>query len=45
MKQMVDDGLANKDYTHLTFAGGRRLATKLVESIQAGVDNYKRLHP
>lgn len=45
MKLLVDDGLANKDYTHLTFAGGRRLATKLVESIQAGVDNYKRLHP
>lgn len=45
MKKLVDDGLANKDYTHLTFAGGRRLATKLVESIQAGVDNYKRLHP
>lgn len=45
MKQFVDDGLANKDYTHLTFAGGRRLASKLVESIQTGVDNYKRLHP
>ena len=45
MKLLVDDGLANKDYTHLTFAGGRRLATKLVESIQVGVDNYKRLHP
>jgi lysophospholipase L1-like esterase len=45
MKGLVDDGLANKDYTHLTFGGGRRLAKKLVESIEAGFDIYKQQHP
>ena len=40
MKALVDKGLANKDYTHITFGGGRRLATYLVESIMAGYDNY-----
>lgn len=42
MKALVDKGLANKDYTHLTFAGGKRLATRLVESLNVGYDNYKR---
>jgi DNA-binding NarL/FixJ family response regulator len=42
MKALVDQGLANKDYTHLSFAGGRQLATHLVESILAGYDNYKQ---
>ena len=45
MMALVDDGVANKDYTHLTFAGGRRLAKLLVKSLQAGVDNYKIMHP
>lgn len=42
MKALVGKGLANKDYTHLSFAGGRQLATHLVESILAGYDNYKQ---
>ena len=42
MKTLVDKGLANKDYTHLSFAGGRKLATYLVESILAGYNNYKQ---
>jgi len=41
MKTLVDKGLANKDYTHISHAGGRRLATHLVESILAGFDIYK----
>lgn len=45
MKALVDKGLANKDYTHLSFAGGRKLATYLAESILAGYDNYKQQQP
>ena len=45
MKTLVDNGLANKDYTHLTFAGGRRLGTYLVESILVGYENYKKQQP
>lgn len=45
MKQLVDQGMANKDYTHLSFAGGRRLARELVNSLNAGFDKYKTLHP
>ena len=45
MKTLVDKGLANKDYTHISFAGGRRLATHLVESILAGFDIFKQQQP
>ena len=42
MKKMVDKGWANKDYTHLSFAGGKVLAGDFYKSIKAGFDNYKR---
>ena len=45
MKTLVDKGYANKDYTHISHAGGRRLATHLVESILAGFDIYKQQQP
>ena len=45
MKTLVDKGLANKDYTHISHAGGRRLATYLVKSILAGFDNDKQQQP
>ena len=41
MKGMVDKGLANKDYTHLNFAGGRRLAGLLYDAIMDGYVNYR----
>ena len=45
VKTLVDKGYANKDYTHISHAGGRRLATHLVESILAGFDIYKQQQP
>jgi lysophospholipase L1-like esterase len=33
MKGLVDRGLANKDYTHLTFSGGREIAKGLVREL------------
>ena len=41
MKDMVDKGWANKDYTHLSFAGGRHVAGLIYKSLKAGFDNYK----
>jgi len=41
----VDKGYANKDYTHISHAGGRRLATYLVKSLLAGFDIYKQQQP
>lgn len=45
MKTLVDKGYANKDYTHISHAGGRRLATHLVKSLLAGFDIYKQQQP
>lgn len=45
MKMLVDKGYANKDYTHISHAGGRRLATYLVKSLLAGFDIYKQQQP
>ena len=45
MKTLVDKGYANKDYTHISHAGGRRLATHLVKSILAGFDIFKQQQP
>lgn len=42
MKAMVDKGWANKDYTHLSFAGGKHVANYIFESFMAGFENYKR---
>jgi lysophospholipase L1-like esterase len=44
MKALVDQGLANKDYTHLTIAGGRRLGTLIVNYLNSGYDRYKSIH-
>ena len=40
MKQLVDQGLANKDYTHINFRGGRHLAHLLYDAIMAGYHSY-----
>ena len=42
MKTMVDKGLANKDYTHINFEGGKFIADKICKSLLAGLENYKR---
>lgn len=41
MKDMVDKRWANKDYTHLSFAGGRHVAKYIYDSFVAGFENYK----
>lgn len=40
MKSLVDRGLANKDYTHINFRGGKHLAKLLFESLMAGYHSY-----
>ena len=42
MKKLVDRNLANKDYTHLSFGGGKQIARKVFPSFIAGFENYKR---
>ena len=42
MKQFVDKKMANKDYTHINFDGGRYIADRFCKSINAGLVNYKR---
>jgi len=42
MKQYVDEGLAAKDYTHLNYKGGKKIANGIFQSILAGVENYRR---
>ena len=42
MKRLVDSHRANKDYTHLSFGGGKVVAGKVFPSFIAGLDNYKR---
>jgi hypothetical protein len=42
MKKLVDRNLANKDYTHLSFGGGRKVARKVFPSFNEGLNNYKR---
>ena len=39
---LVDRKMANKDYTHLSFGGGKALAKKIFPSFTEGVKNYKR---
>lgn len=38
----ADPPMANKDYTHLNFRGGRFLAQKLFEALTSGVANYEK---
>ena len=40
MKTLVDRGLANKDYTHINFRGGRHLARLLFDALMAGYHSY-----
>lgn len=40
MKGLVEQGLANKDYTHINFKGGRHLARFLFDAIMAGYHSY-----
>jgi lysophospholipase L1-like esterase len=41
MKGLVEKGLANKDYTHLSFGGGRRIARYLYDALMAGYNDYR----
>lgn len=45
MKGLVDQGLANKDYTHLTFGGGRRLGALLTDYLTEGFNHFKSMQP
>ena len=36
MEQFVKNGWAGKDYTHINYAGGRRVAWALFDAINAG---------
>ncbi len=40
MKKLVDQGMANKDYTHINFKGGRHLARLLFDGLMAGYHSY-----
>jgi len=40
MKRMVDKGLANKDYTHLTFNGGRHIAKIIYDGLMEAYGQY-----
>lgn len=40
MKTLVDRGMANKDYTHINFKGGKHLARLLFDSLMAGYHAY-----
>jgi len=40
MKELVEQGMANKDYTHINFKGGRHLARFLYDAIMAGYHSY-----
>ena len=40
MKGLVEQGMANKDYTHINFKGGRHLARFLFDAIMAGYHSY-----
>lgn len=42
MKKFVEQGLAAKDYTHLNYKGGKEIASRIYQSILAGVENYRR---
>ena len=42
VKQLVDRNMANKDYTHLSFGGGKAIAKKVFPSFVTGLKNYKR---
>lgn len=39
---MVEKGEANRDYTHINFKGGKRIAELLFESLKYGQEQYER---
>ena len=42
MVRLVERGLANKDYTHLSHGGGKAVSQHLYRSLEAGYVNYQR---
>lgn len=40
--QMIDEQMANLDYTHINFKGGKRLAGLLFESMMYGKEQYEK---
>lgn len=40
MKKLVDRNMANKDYTHLSYGGGKVVATAFFKSLMAGYEDY-----
>lgn len=40
MKTLVEQGMANKDYTHINFKGGKHLARLLFDALMAGYHSY-----
>ena len=40
MKEFVANGWAGKDYTHINYAGGKRIATSLYHALLAGAELY-----
>ncbi|MBQ9355742.1 MAG: hypothetical protein IJT98_00395 [Prevotella sp.] len=40
MKNLVEQGMANRDYTHINFKGGRHLGRLFVESLMATYHSY-----
>lgn len=40
MKKLVDKNMANKDYTHLSYGGGKVVATAFYKSLIAGFEDY-----
>lgn len=43
MKKLVGRKMANKDYTHLSFAGGKHVAKFIYDSFIAGYENYRSI--
>ena len=40
MKKLVDRNMANKDYTHLSYGGGKVVAIAFFKSLMAGYEDY-----
>ncbi len=40
MKKLVDKNMANKDYTHLSYGGGKIVATAFYKSLMAGYEDF-----
>ena len=41
-RRLVERDMANKDYTHLSYGGGKYVAGKIYPSFKAGLKNYLR---